>query len=141
MSMLTSAPQAFTDMKAVCKYYRENNAQMLAHRSDEDVLEYARWHVRKNDVSVYTWKMDPAVRTPQPQPSPPPDLWAAFKNISCPILVVRGAQSDVLAPEVAQKMLEARPGAKIVEVAGAGHAPALTEPELHPVLDEFLATT
>ena len=141
MQMLTAAPQAFTDMKSVVRYYRESNAPMLGHRSDDDILEYARWHVRKNDVSVLTWKMDPAVRVPQPNPPPAPDLWAAYKSITCPLLIVRGAQTDVLAPEAAAKMVSLDEGTRLVEVAGVGHAPALTEPDVYPALEQFLAAS
>jgi pimeloyl-ACP methyl ester carboxylesterase len=137
MAMLTGAPQAFTDLKAVAKYYREANAPMLAHRSDDEVLEYARWHVRKNDVSVYTWKMDPAVRSAPPAP-PPMDPWEAYRAIACPLLIVRGGTSDVLSPETAQKMLAENANARLVEAPGIGHAPSLTEREVYPVLESFL---
>lgn len=137
MAMLTGAPQAFTDLKAVAKYYREANAPILARRSDDEVLEYARWHVRKNDVSVYTWKMDPAVRSAPPAP-PPMDPWEAYRAIACPLLIVRGGTSDVLSAETAQKMLAENANARLVEAPGIGHAPALTEREVYPVLESFL---
>ena len=141
IKMSTSAPEAFTDLKAVAKYYREENAPVLGRRSDDEVLEYARWHVRKNDMGVYVWKMDPAVRTPPSTPTPPAapaDPWDAYKAIAAPVLVVRGASSDILTGDIAARMLEANPNAKLVEVAGVGHAPSLTEPEAANSLRAFL---
>lgn len=138
LTMSSSAPEAFTDLKAVVKYYREENAPVLARRSDDEVLEYARWHVRKNDMGVYVWKMDPAVRKPPSPPPPAPDPWAAFNAIACPLLIIRGAVSDVLSAETARKMSDAKPGTRIVEVAGVGHAPSLGEPEAAAALVDFL---
>ena len=140
ISMSTSAPEAFTDLKAVVKYYREENAPVLGRRSDDEVLEYARWHVRKNDMGVYVWKMDPAVRKPPSPPPAAPDPWAAFNAITCPVLIIRGALSDVLSSETARKMVEAKPGTRLVEVPGVGHAPSLMEPEAATALENFLRT-
>lgn len=138
LTMLTTAREAFTDLKAVAKYYREENAQVLAKRSDDEVLEYARWHVRKSDTGVYMWKMDPAVRKPnttQPAVSP----WDALKAITAPVLVLRGANSDVLSRETVAKMMAALPGTATAEVAGVGHAPSLMEADAAKALAAFLA--
>ncbi|WBL35282.1 alpha/beta hydrolase [Tepidiforma flava] len=82
--------------------------------------------------------MDPAVRTAPPKP-PALDPWDAFNAMECPILIIRGAQSDVLSAETARKMLEANPRARLVEVPGVGHAPLLIEPEARKALESFLA--
>ena len=37
------------------------------------------------------------------------DLWGPLARIPCPTLVVRGAESDILSPEIAKKMTEACP--------------------------------
>jgi pimeloyl-ACP methyl ester carboxylesterase len=138
MAMLREAPQGFTGMKAVAKYYRDNNPSMLSQRSDDEVMEYARWHVRK-DMTVLMWKMDPAVRSAPPAP-PPADPWESFKSISSPVMIVRGGASDLLAPEGAARMVDARPGTKLVEVPGVGHAPALVEPAVYGELEAFLGS-
>ena len=44
--MLASAPKGFKDMKAVGKYYRDENAPMMRQKSDDEVMEYARWLFR-----------------------------------------------------------------------------------------------
>jgi pimeloyl-ACP methyl ester carboxylesterase len=59
--------------------------------------------------------------------------------MTCPVLILRGAKSDVLSAEIARKMVEALPGARLVEVPGVGHAPVLTEPVAVKALEEFLA--
>jgi pimeloyl-ACP methyl ester carboxylesterase len=56
------------------------------------------------------------------------DLWAAWERIACPTLVVRG-DAGTLAPEVAREMLERLPGARLAELADAGHDVHLDQPE------------
>lgn len=139
MTMLTTAPLAFPDLKAVVRYYRESNAPALARRSDDEVMEYARWHVRKDDTGLYVWKMDPAIRRPPSTPVPPPlEPWGAFRNIPTPVLVIRGSESDVLDRGTAERMANVHPRCKVVEVPGVGHAPALTEREAYEALERFL---
>ena len=50
-------------------------------------------------------------------------LWGAYDAIRCPVLLVRGADSDLLSRETAQLMSERGPRAKVVELPGVGHAP------------------
>lgn len=134
-----SAPAAFIDMKAVAKYYVEENAQVLAGRSEDEVMEYARWHVRHSDSGLYVWKMDPAVRQPPAAPpAPPMDPWAAFKAIKAPVLILRGAQSDILNEEICARMVSAAANGMSVVVKGVGHAPTLIEPEALAAIDSFL---
>ena len=50
-------------------------------------------------------------------------LWAAYDAIRCPVLLVRGAESDLLTRETAQQMTARGPRARLVELPGVGHAP------------------
>jgi pimeloyl-ACP methyl ester carboxylesterase len=136
-SYVGHAPEGFCDMKAVVRYYRENYAPMIEHLPDDQVEEFARWNVRKSDSGLYVWKMDPSVRTFQ-APAPSMDPWQAFRAMRCPVLVLRGAESDVLSRETAQAMCAAVSDCQLVEVPGVGHAPVLTEPESRQALESFL---
>jgi acetyl esterase/lipase len=51
----------------------------------------------------------------------PLDLWERLTRITCPTLLVRGAESDVLSPELAERVVAALPDGRIVEVPEAGH--------------------
>lgn len=69
----------------------------------------------------------------------PDDLWALFHQLDdAPLLVVRGATSDVLSDPVARRMIE-RPHAELVTVSDTGHAPTLTEPVAVAAIDRLLA--
>jgi pimeloyl-ACP methyl ester carboxylesterase len=54
-------------------------------------------------------------------------LWAAYDAIRCPVLLVRGSESDLLSRETAQQMSERGPRAKVVELPGIGHAPTFMQ--------------
>ena len=57
-------------------------------------------------------------------------LWEALARTPCPTLVVRGAASDVLSPEVADRMAEAvLPRGSLVVVPRAGHSVMVDNPE------------
>lgn len=135
---VSQAPEMFADMKAVLKYYRENYGPMVEHLPEDQIADFARANVRKDDNGIYVWKMDPAVRKfAGPQPSI--DQWDVAKAITAPVLILRGANSDVLNPATAAKMVEVMPNAKLVEIPGVGHAPILSEPESIRALDAFLS--
>jgi pimeloyl-ACP methyl ester carboxylesterase len=68
------------------------------------------------------------------------DLWPVWNTITCPVLVLRGAVSDILPRAVADEMTRRGPKAKLVEFAGIGHAPPLlSEDQIGPVRDFLLA--
>jgi len=52
-------------------------------------------------------------------------LWQCYEALDCPILLLRGAQSDLLTEETAREMLARNPRASLVEFEGVGHAPTL----------------
>ena len=67
------------------------------------------------------------------------DLWPEYDAIDIPVLCLRGANSDLLLAETAQAMRERGPRARVVEIEGCGHAPALNVPEQIGLVEDFLA--
>lgn len=65
----------------------------------------------------------------------------AFRKLAKkrPVLLVRGALSDLIEPEQAGYMRKKAPHMQYVEVPGVGHAPMLTEPAAMAALRDFLA--
>lgn len=53
------------------------------------------------------------------------DLWFLWPAIQCPVLVLRGAESDLLSAATAARMRTEGPKAEEYVLAGVGHAPAL----------------
>jgi pimeloyl-ACP methyl ester carboxylesterase len=53
-------------------------------------------------------------------------LFGALAHV--PVLLVRGAVSDILLPGTVSRMQAIRPDMAVVSIPGIGHAPILTEP-------------
>ena len=68
------------------------------------------------------------------------DLWPAYRALGgIPLLVLRGALSDILARSAGEKMVAELPGSRLVEVPGVGHAPTMDEPEALSAIDAWVA--
>ena len=65
-------------------------------------------------------------------------LWQAWDAVRCPTLVLRGAESDLLARPTADAMAQRGPRARVHEIAGVGHAPTLVHADQVAVVREFL---
>jgi pimeloyl-ACP methyl ester carboxylesterase len=65
-------------------------------------------------------------------------LWQSYDAIRCPVLVLRGAESDLLSRATADAMAQRGPRARVHEVAGTGHAPTLVHADQIAVVRDFL---
>lgn len=62
------------------------------------------------------------------------EIWSLWDAIECPVLVLRGEDSDLLLAETATEMQARGPRATVVEVPGCGHNPPLLDPgQIAPV--------
>lgn len=84
---------------------------------------------------------DPAIALPFRAQPAAPDLWPLWDAITCPTLVLRGAQSDLLASATARAMSERGPRPRVVEFAGVGHAPMLLSRDQVDIVVDFLRST
>jgi len=70
-------------------------------------------------------------------------IWTHYDQLRIPVLVLRGAESDLVLKDVTDEMLTRGPGAlgltQVVEIAGCGHAPALNVPDQLELVSSFLA--
>lgn len=67
------------------------------------------------------------------------EVWELWGAVSVPTLVLRGAESQLLAPETAEEMVAMRPDTRVVEIQGAGHAPALMSDREIGIVRDFVA--
>ena len=65
-------------------------------------------------------------------------LWAVFDRITAPTLLLRGADSDLLTAQTAERMAERGPRARCVSFPGVGHAPTLIAADQRAVVSDFL---
>lgn len=64
--------------------------------------------------------------------------WPQYRNIDCPVLVVRGALSTVLTEATALQMTQSGPVTKLVTLEGWGHAPFLDSDNQIALIQNFL---
>ena len=71
----------------------------------------------------------------------PPTLWAHFDALArVPLMVIRGAKSDMLASSTLDAMLSRRHELQIALVSDQGHPPLLTDPKLIRRIATFIAS-
>jgi pimeloyl-ACP methyl ester carboxylesterase len=66
------------------------------------------------------------------------DLWPIYAGITCPTLVVRGAESDLLTRDTWQQMGACGPQAQLAEIPRVGHAPMFQSDEQIAIVRDFL---
>jgi pimeloyl-ACP methyl ester carboxylesterase len=55
------------------------------------------------------------------------NLWMFWQGVTCPVLVIRGAESDLLLAETVTQMKAGRSNVTSLEILNTGHAPALMD--------------
>ena len=109
--------------------------------SDAQWMEYAHRGYRENIAGTPVLDFDPRIAEAfKNPPKVTPDLWPLFATLgTVPLLVIRGALSDILSASTVQRMAQEHPMLTHVTVANRGHVPLLDEPEALSAIDAFLA--
>jgi pimeloyl-ACP methyl ester carboxylesterase len=138
---MSVAPAEFASLVEVGEYYSQNYPAMR-QMPEPELLDFVKWAVKPAENGKLQWKIDPAVRNVPRSGSGarPLDMWVPYARITASILVMRGADSDILTRATAERMRAVLPQlTTIVEVPGVGHAPSLLEPEALNAIKQFLA--
>lgn len=95
--------------------------------------------LRENNDGSVSLRYDPAIALPfQEAAVEDVDLWPIWELVKCPVLIIRGRESDLLEHDTAVQMQQSRPDVTLVELEGIGHAPALYSPEQIGLVREWL---
>ena len=133
------APERFATLAEVEAHLRHTHRDWGAI-DDAQWTHLVRHGARRSDDG---WRLhyDPQIaRVVQPLPFVSGlYFWNSWYHVRCPVLLMRGESSEVFPASVAATMLEAKPQAELVEVAGAGHAPALMSPAEIATVAQFVA--
>jgi pimeloyl-ACP methyl ester carboxylesterase len=126
---LGTAPERFHTITAAETHLRRILAPFGA-LSDEDWRHLTEHSFRRDeDDGHFVQRHDPAIsRTYRHWQFLNVDLWRTWNLLECPVLVLRGEESDFLTRGVAERMCRT-PTVQAIEVPGCGHAPMLTVPE------------
>ena len=94
---------------------------------DEVVRDRALNNLIQRPDGKWTWRYDVALRDGSgarvtPTAEEVARTWESLRNITSPTLLIRGADSDVLSPALAQRMVETIPNCRLVTVQDSGHS-------------------
>lgn len=153
---------AFLPMEALARIARNLQAPDSFASLDEVEAHLRQTRAEWGDISDAEWKLM-AIRHARPADGrgrsralrlhydprlaqvlrPPPftpglHFWDAWYRVRCPVLLLRGEASEVFPASVAHTMLDIRPAARLVEIAGCGHAPALMSADQAAIVSDYL---
>jgi pimeloyl-ACP methyl ester carboxylesterase len=131
------APPEFSDRAEAETYMRKIYAP-FGKLSDQDWQNLAAYGTRSLDNGKLTLAYDPAIAKNFTTLDKAVDFWNIYDRITCPTLVLRGAQSDILPADVAEAMTRRGPKARLIEIADTGHAPALMDRNQISLINGFL---
>ena len=140
--------RSFPSVAAAESWIREVCAP-FGRLSDKHWRHLARHSVFKAARGEYQLRYDPGIGETLRGHSDPEfplgpnflagiDLWGTWAQVRCPVLVLRGADSDVLTRATVDRMRAEKPDLQVVEFEGAGHAPALMAPDQIVAVTRFL---
>lgn len=102
------------------------------------IQRMARFALRERDDGLFELKMDPKLRGARPDDAEArakeeafvQQQWDALAKVPCATLVVRGAASDILSPDVADKMVDdVLPNGRLAVVPQAAHSVMTDNPK------------
>ena len=140
-------PRGFASLRLAAQFLREacKSFGPLTEAQWDHLIQHS---VRRHDDGRWHLRFDPAIGkwSSQRDPELPIgpeflrgiDLWTVWNAVQCQVLVLRGAQSEVLLEATVEEMRRRKPGTLAVEFEGVGHAPALFDAAQIDVVRGFL---
>ena len=134
-------PLAFDTVPELEAYFRQAYAPFGVH-TDAQWRHLTETSTRRLPDGRVTPHYDPAIVQQFFRAEPEYDMWSQYDALTLPVMVLRGANSDLVLPPTLEAMRSRGPGAlghlQVHEIAGCGHAPALNVPEQWRLVTEFL---
>ncbi|APE29038.1 alpha/beta fold hydrolase [Aurantiacibacter gangjinensis] len=138
-------PADFADWDAAAAACAKINTDAFPDFGKADWQAWARRTCREMPGGFIAFAYDPAIAQAfaESDSEPQPDLWPLWEALGdTPVLVVRGALSDLLSAGTVETMKARHSGSiTFVEVPQRGHAPLLDEPLALGAITDFLAET
>lgn len=129
---------AFKTIEETIAYVRFVSAP-FGPLTDAQWEHLTRHNAKQNAEGLWTMNYDPGIAAPfQKEPHVDIEMWPYYDRITCPTLLLRGADSDLLLKDTALAMTQRGPKARLVEFAGVGHAPMLMASDQIQAVKEFL---
>lgn len=127
----------FSSLEGVERHMRKVHAP-FGPLTDSEWYEMARNGHRRLPDGSYALAYDPGIVDNVKKGVADVDLWQVWERVKCPAFVLRGAESDLLSAETARLMTQRGPRAKLAELPGIGHAPALMAADQIDLIEDWL---
>jgi len=135
-------PPAFDTVPELEAFFRQAYAP-FGHHTDAQWTHLAETSTRRLPDGRVTPHYDPDIIQQFFRDKPEYDMWALYDSLDIPVMVMRGANSDLVLPHTIQSMHSRGPGLKGLlrteEIEGCGHAPALNVPSQWALVKSFLS--
>jgi pimeloyl-ACP methyl ester carboxylesterase len=134
------SPRSLAEGAAILRKLSEDQFPKLTE-ADWQIAARRTWREDGNAlVLTYDPRLADAFAAFSPDAAPPP-TWDQFDALAhVPLMVVRGANSDILSAQTVATMRERRGSMESVEVVDQGHTPLLAEPEVIARIAAFVAS-
>jgi len=132
------SPPAFATVGELEAYFREIYAS-FGWMSDAQWRALTEHSARRLPDGRVAPHYDPAIVQQFEHHPHDYDQWADWDSLTLPVLCLRGQDSTLLSPAVAEAMRTRGPRAVVATIAGCGHAPALNTPEQWALVERFFA--
>lgn len=137
---MLDAPAEFESTGAIEQWLRQWS--LYAKIPADGMAIVVREHFSPAPSGGFTWRFGERLRELQRRHSRQtlfPAQWEVLGKVRCPVLMVRGGQSESLLPDVAERTRAGLPDAMLVEIPDCSHFPFLERPrELALLLRGFL---
>lgn len=117
-----TTPSSFASWEEAWQFWRAARPNMTAESIDSRVQET----LVEAEGGAVVWRFDFAgIRKARldaaADPSKLPDLWPCVEHLTCPTLLIRGAESDFLSRATAEEMVRRNGLVRLVDIPGATH--------------------
>jgi pimeloyl-ACP methyl ester carboxylesterase len=133
------APPRFDTVSELEAYFR-TIYKPYGYLSDAQWRRLTETSVRRTEDGRITPHYDPNMVMQFQRHSADDDQWADYDAVTAQTLLLRGAESDLLAPDIAQEMTRRGPRCRLEVIAGCGHAPALNTQTQYALIEAFLGS-
>lgn len=115
---LSETPQRFADWTAASTFWRAIRPNV----TDAAIDSRVRHSLRDDPAGAgVVWRHDQEGIAAARLRIPPIDLWPHMRAVRCPVLLLRGMDSDFLSEATANAVAQQCPNVQLKAIAGAGH--------------------
>ena len=117
---LERTPKLFASWEEATDYWKKIRPELTKPALERRLN--SSMQVLENGTVSWIWDISGVLNHMKNGPKGTDDRWDYVKAITCPTLVIRGSESEILSQEIAARMSNVNPHISWVEVPEAGHA-------------------